>query len=174
MRREALMNVARQMVLAARTAPKAKGLNTLEMAIVADNKLNLLNRTMKEIGEKQENDIFLRDAHNVMSSAEIVVLIGTRIQSLGLKFCGICGFGNCAEKNKYPNVPCTFNSTDLGIAVGSAVSVAMDLRVDNRIMYTIGMAALQLELLGKDVKIIYGIPLSASSKNPFFDRKPIS
>ncbi|MFA5783030.1 MAG: ferredoxin domain-containing protein, partial [Bacteroidales bacterium] len=48
---------------------------------------------------------------------------------------------------------------------------AMDHRVDNRIMYSVGLAVTEMELLGKDVKIVYGIPLSATSKNPFFDRK---
>ncbi len=38
-------------------------------------------------------------------------------------------------------------------------------------MYTIGMAAVQLELLGPEVKIAHGIPLSATGKNIFFDRK---
>jgi uncharacterized ferredoxin-like protein len=30
---------------------------------------------------------------------------------------------------------------------------------------------LEMGILGKDVKVAYGIPLSVSSKNPFFDRK---
>ena len=80
-------------------------------------------------------------------------------------------YKNCDEKNEHPNQPCAFNTGDLGIAIGSAVSVAMDNRVDNRIMYTVGQAAIEMGILGKDVKIIYGIPLSVSSKNPFFDRK---
>jgi uncharacterized ferredoxin-like protein len=83
----------------------------------------------------------------------------------------MCGFKNCEEKNKFPEIPCVFNTGDLGIAIGSAVSVAMDNRVDNRIMYTAGQAVIELGLLGKDVKIVYVIPLSATSKNPFFDRK---
>jgi uncharacterized ferredoxin-like protein len=37
-------------------------------------------------------------------------------------------------------------------------------------MFTIGKAVVEMKLLGEDVKIAYGIPLSASSKNPFFDR----
>jgi len=82
----------------------------------------------------------------------------------------MCGFENCAAKTAYPDVPCVFNTGDLGIAIGSAVSVAMDARVDNRIMYTVGQAVRQMGLLGKDVKIIYAIPLSGTSKNPFFDR----
>jgi len=51
------------------------------------------------------------------------------------------------------------------------VSVAANNRVDNRVMYTIGMAVKELGLLGSEAAIIYGIPLSATSKNPFFDRK---
>jgi uncharacterized ferredoxin-like protein len=170
-RSEALLDIAKKMIIAARTAPKARGFDNLEMAIITGKELNLLTVKMREIGQTHDNNIFLRDAQNVMASAELVVLMGSRIKSTGLQICGMCGFENCQEKDKHPEVPCTFNTVDLGIAMGSAVSLAMDHRVDNRIMYTIGMAALQLELLGKDVKIIFGIPLSAGSKNPFFDRK---
>jgi uncharacterized ferredoxin-like protein len=83
----------------------------------------------------------------------------------------MCGFSDCTEKELHPNHPCVFNSGDLGIAVGSAASVAMDCRVDNRILYTAGQALLEMGVLGKDVKIAYGIPLGISGKNPFFDRK---
>jgi uncharacterized ferredoxin-like protein len=100
-----------------------------------------------------------------------MLLFGTKIKSMGLSPCGMCGFKNCAEKEKYPDTPCAFNTGDLGIAIGSAAAVAMDHRVDNRIMYTVGQAAIRMGLLGKDVKVVYAIPLSVSSKNPFFDRK---
>ena len=80
----------------------------------------------------------------------------------------MCGFSNCAEKNMHPKHPCVFNSGDLGIAIGSAVSVAMDNRVDNRIMYTVGQALPELGVFGNEIRIIYGIPLSISEKNPFF------
>lgn len=75
------------------------------------------------------------------------------------------------KKDKHPENPCAFNTGDLGIALGSAVSVAMDNRIDNRVMYTVGQAVLKMNLLGDDIKIVYGIPLSVSSKNVFFDRK---
>jgi len=65
---------------------------------------------------------------------------------------------------------CSFNVGDLGIALGSAVALAADLRIDNRIMYTAGKAALELGLLGEAVELAYGIPLAARGKNPFFDR----
>ncbi len=171
LRQEAVLSVARQMIIAARTAPKARGVSNMAMSIIIGHDISELARKTKEIGEKQDNPIFTRDAANVLNSAEAVVLIGTKIASLGLKYCALCGFPNCASKDKEPDIPCAFNTGDLGIAIGSAVSVAMDSRIDNRIMYTIGLAAREMELLGKDYKIVYGIPLSASSKNPFFDRK---
>ena len=62
-----------------------------------------------------------------------------------------------------------FQLVDLGIALGSAVKLASDLSVDNRMMYTIGSAAKAQKLLDSDV--IIGIPLSVSGKNPYFDRK---
>ncbi|MDX9802289.1 MAG: ferredoxin domain-containing protein, partial [Spirochaetia bacterium] len=57
------------------------------------------------------------------------------------------------------------------IAIGSAVSAAMDSRIDNRVIYTAGQAVLRMGILEDDVKIAYAVPLSVSSKNPFFDRK---
>jgi uncharacterized ferredoxin-like protein len=60
---------------------------------------------------------------------------------------------------------------DLGIAVGSAVSVASQARADNRILYTLGLAAVKLQVLGPEVRFALGIPLTATAKNPFFDRK---
>lgn len=171
LRQDAVLNVAKRMILAARTAPKARGVNTLSMSILTGSDIQALAKTMRQIGEKEDNPIFLRDAANLLQAAQVVVIMGTRIKSLGLKTCGLCGFENCEAKDKEPDVPCAFNTGDLGIAVGSAASIAMDGRIDNRIMYTIGVAAQQMGLLGKEVKIVYGFPLSASSKNPFFDRK---
>ena len=84
--------------------------------------------------------------------------------------CGFCGFKDCAELQKAGGV-CSFNSADLGIATGSLVALAADMRIDNRIMYSAGKAAVELQLLGKDVPLVYGVPLSSSGKSPFFDRK---
>lgn len=159
------------MVLAARTAPKARGVNTIAISMLTGSDIQSLANTMLEIGEKEDNHIFTRDAGNLIDSAKVVVIVGTRIASLGLKTCGLCGFPDCTAKDRETDVPCAFNTGDLGIAIGSAVSIAMDARIDNRIMYTVGVAAVKMGLLGKDIKIVYGIPLSASSKNPFFDRK---
>jgi uncharacterized ferredoxin-like protein len=62
---------------------------------------------------------------------------------------------------------------DLHLAAGSAVALAADFRIDNRIMFSVGKAALKAKLLPDDIKIALAIPLSATSKNPFFDRPPV-
>ena len=168
---QSILHIAEKMVIAARTAPKGKGMNFLESMIVTGEDIAHIAHKMKEIGNRPNTTpAFIRDADNILNAGALV-LLGTRIGSLGLTYCSLCGFENCAEKEKHPEHPCAFNTGDLGIAVGSAASVAMDARVDNRIMYTVGMAAKELGIMGPEIKIIYCIPLSASSKNIFFDRK---
>lgn len=159
------------MVTAARTAPKARGIDNLAIAIVDGEDIKKLAEKMKEMhAQGRAADFFVRDADNVLKS-ELVVLIGTKIEPVGLPHCGLCGFENCDAKRRQPSVPCVFNTSDLGTATGSAVAVAADARVDNRIMFTVGMAARELKMLGPDVKIMYGTPLSCSGKNIFYDRK---
>ena len=167
---KSLRHIAEQMLIAARTAPKGRGSDNMAMAILDSDEIKKVSEKMKEIGEQSGAHYFSRDAKNILE-APLLVILGTKIASLGLTHCGNCGFSNCDEKNKHPDIPCAFNTGDLGIAIGSAVSVAMDNRVDNRIMFTVGKAVLELGLFEPEVRLIYGIPLSATSKNPFFDRK---
>ncbi len=170
-RKQTVLRIAEQMAIAARTAPKGKGSDYIEIRILEGEAIGQVAEKMREIAERKgTTPSFARDADNILSG-DIVFLIGTRFGSLGLSYCGLCGFKNCGEREKDPEKPCAFNTGDLGIAIGSAVSVAMDNRVDNRIMYTVGMAVKELGLMGEDVRIVYGIPLSARSKNMFFDRK---
>ncbi len=165
-----LMEVAHKMMMAARTAPKARGIDNIVTATVYGDEIRQLSDKMIRIAEANgQLQGFLRDADNILA-AEVIVLIGTRIKPIGLSYCSLCGNKDCDAKRDSPEQPCAFNTGDLGIAIGSALSVAMDYRADNRVMYTVGMAARELNILGEDVRIIYGIPLSCTSKNPFFDR----
>jgi uncharacterized ferredoxin-like protein len=164
-----LKEIASLMMVAARTAPKARGRDNLEIALLTGKDICLLSDKMKELGNEHNLPPFIRDAENILKS-HAILLVGTRIKTSELKYCGLCGLKNCSGKEKHPNTPCVFNTIDLGIAIGSAVSIAADHRADNRIMYTIGMAAKELNILTKDVQIIFGIPLSSTAKNPFFDR----
>ena len=156
-RHEHILQVARQMMTAARTAPKGKGIDIIEVALITDEEIKQLSDTM----------IAMVEEHNILS-AECVVLIGTREQTQGLN-CGHCGFATCAGRTD--GVPCALNSIDVGIAIASACATAADLRVDTRVMFSAGLAAQRLNWL-KDCKMVMAIPVSASSKNPFFDRKP--
>jgi len=167
---EALLTTARQMILAAITAPKGRGMDNIRTFLVPHDKMEQITKKMTEIASRSGQDFFVRDAQNLMN-APYVLFIGSIINPLGLSNCGLCGFKNCDEKKNHSDVPCTFNTTDLGIAIGSAVSIAAIHHVDNRVMFSAGIAVKELGLMGADVKTIFGIPLSASAKNPFFDRK---
>ncbi len=167
---EAVRRVAEAMAVAAETAPKARGVNNVVIGILDTDEIKAVSDHMINMVEERDFPAFFkRDALNVRS-AQCVFIIGTRIQSTGIPACGLCGYTDCAEKDLHPEHPCSFNTGDLGIAIGSAVGIAADNRVDNRVMFSIGKAVVEMKLLGEDLKIAYGIPLSASSKNPFFDR----
>ncbi len=170
-RKIALYDIAQKMMIAARTAPKGRGIDNIVISCADEKTIASISKKMQEMVKNEGwPHSFARDAENILS-APYMLLLGTRISPVRLKICGMCGFENCDEKDKHPDIPCVFNTGDLGIAIGSAVSIAMDHRVDNRIMYTVGQVVKEMKLMGDDIKIIYGIPLSVSSKNPFFDRK---
>lgn len=166
-RHEHVINIAKQMMTAARTAPKGKGIDIIETAIVTGEDIKKLSDTMTAMVEEHGMKFFLRDADNILS-AECIILLGTYEKAQGLN-CGHCGFATCVSRT--PEVPCSMNSIDLGIAIGSACATASDLRVDSRVMFSAGLAAQRLDWL-KGCKMVMAIPISASSKNPFFDRKP--
>ncbi len=165
----AVLSAAQAMCAAARTAPKACGVDRLDTAILTGEDKDALSAEMRRIAEIDGDAFFIRDAENVDAS-QVVVLIGADDKPRGVdRVCSLCGWDGCADCVKHEG-KCIMNSVDLGIAVGSAVSLAADLRIDNRIMFTAGKAAAALGLLGEK-KLIFGIPLSVSGKSPFFDRK---
>jgi len=168
-RKSTATNVAHLMMTAARTAPKGKGRDTLFVGLAEEPEIHKIAARMDEIALGEGLQFFSRDAANLRIS-QALVLIGTRIQPLGLKYCGYCGHADCASRQAFPTVPCAFNLIDLGIALGSAVSVAAQHRADNRIMYSAGRAALDLGLCGEGVTTLFAIPLSIGAKSPYFDR----
>ena len=167
LRYEQVLRIAMQMMTAARTAPKGKGIDIIEVALVTGEDLKVLSDRMVALAEEQGMKFFLRDADNILS-AECVVLIGTREQPQGLN-CGHCGYAVCGHRPE--GVPCALNTIDVGIAIGSACATAADHRVDTRVMFSAGLAAQRMNWL-EDCRQVFAIPVSASSKNPFFDRKP--
>ncbi|MBN1142518.1 MAG: ferredoxin [Deltaproteobacteria bacterium] len=166
---EELLGPAALICMAARTAPKGKGIDLLRSAVVtAADKTGIADR-MRQIALRDGIKFFARDAENV-DQAQVLILLGTREKPLGLPGCGYCGFADCEALQRAGGI-CAFNSGDLGIALGSAVSRAADLRIDNRILFSAGKAAVELGILGPEVRVAFGLPLSVSGKSPFFDRK---
>jgi len=168
---EAVMSVAQQMCAAARTAPKAKGNDNLSTMIVNGSDIKRVVKMMEEIGERGDKYSFYKLNASCTAKADAIVLIGTQIKSLGLD-CGFCGFETCDELNETKS-PCAYNTGDLGIAIGSAVALAARSHIDNRIMLSIGYAAMEMGIFDSSIKIAYGIPLSVTGKNIFFG-KPLA
>jgi len=174
MEQQGIRQVAALMCVAARTAPKGRGIDNLVTLVVMGDDLQKLSAEMRHIFETGGDDpllkIFLRDAGNVDAS-QAVVLLGQKSVPFNLSMCGYCGFKDCKEALK-AGATCAISASDLGTATASAVAVAAQHHVDNRIMFSIGRAALNLGLFG-DAKVVmaYGIPLSVSGKSPYFDRQ---
>ena len=171
---------ASMIALAARTAPKGRGIDSIKTLILTGKDLEQLALAMekKVKGKSIELPFFKRDADNIRNSAA-VLLIGVSREPKRIELplnCGACGYKSCKdllaagkrEGEDFTGPHCIFQAIDLGIALGSAVKLAGELGIDNRIMYSVGAAAKKLNLLDSD--LIIGIPLSVTGKNPFFDR----
>ena len=144
---EAILYVAKLMVAAARTAPKAGGRDDIKTLILAGEEKDKLADVMQAMGDVSESN-----SKNV-KDADAVVLIGVDFKR---------------PIDNWMN----FNAKliDLGIAIGSAVKIASELNVDNRIMVTVGRAAIKMGIMKADE--VQGIPISIKGKNIFFDRHP--
>ncbi len=170
-----LLEVARLMELAARTAPKSRGEDYVKFLTLSGDGIPRLAEALLTFGKKSGKHNFDRDSNNIKNSP-VVALIGLKdATTLGLN-CSACGFPTCADLEKAPktgadfNGPiCAFRQLDFGIALGSAVKTAQMLNVDNRIMYRVGVAARSAGFVDWD--IVMGIPLSATGKNIYFDRE---
>ncbi len=155
--KEGVLQVARLMAISAITAPKGRGLSNIEVKVLdKKEELEQLATTMEEMA-REYGDFFARDASNIRRS-DAVVLIGGRIVDFKMK----------QPREFEIDLNLAMSLINLGIAVGSAVKTASLLNIDNRVMYTVGVAAKKLKLLEADV--VLGIPLSATAKNIFFDR----
>ena len=142
---EALLYAAKLMVAAARTAPKAGGRDSIKTLILTGEDKDRLADAMSTEGRAGEtNPMNVRDAG-------AVILIGVDF-----------------DRNREEPFGVRLKLIDLGIALGSAVRVASDLNIDNRIFYTAGRAAIQAGILKADE--VQGIPIAIKGKNIFFDR----
>jgi uncharacterized ferredoxin-like protein len=174
--RQGVLEVAKLMLVSARTAPKSAGIDDLALAVVYGREKDEIAAEMDKIAEERKLKGFKRDSKNLRDS-EAALLVGVKgPKSFGLN-CGACGYKTCEEFNKaekrqgldFVGPTCLFKALDMGISLGSAAKTASLLNVDNRIMYRVGTAAKRLRLL-PEAHIIMGIPISASGKSVYFDR----
>jgi uncharacterized ferredoxin-like protein len=179
---EAIVTAAKLIMAAVTTAPKTRGVSTIQSALLLGEDKEGLAKAMENHGPQKSSagDIFKRDARNVRSSAAVLVIgvKGTMPKKPENPLnCGACGCPTCAEfiglpKGKqgddFTGPLCVFQSIDLGIATGVAAKMAAELNIDNRLMYTAGAGAMDMQIM--DADIIVGLPLSISPKNIFFDR----
>ena len=165
----AAVQVAALMAAAARTAPKTRGIDNIKTATIDDEptKQKVIAK-MREIAAGENRPGLARDAGNIANSPALVV-IGVESNTAGLN-CGFCGRPTC-EALENEKGTCAFNLIDLGIATASAAEAAGRFHIDNRVMFSIGRACLDLGLFGPKVRQALGIPLSVTGKSPFFDRQ---
>jgi len=181
--KDAVATVAGLVALAARTAPKGKGQDSIIIKVLTKTETKKLVVGMNAYGRAHEPyKFFLRDAANVEAGDACVLIGATGRDAAGIN-CGACGYASCADFLKavqkakakksdlpYPGPNCAIKMADLGIALGSAAKTAQIHNADNRIMFSAGSIAIALGFMGKDCTVAYAIPLSATGKNIFFDR----
>ena len=144
---EGLLEVARLLLLDAKTAPKSLGRDDVDMVLVWGAEKDKIAEEMERIAREKQDPYYLRDAESVRK-AQAMILMGTKGKVEGdvLKI------------------------VDLGIAVGSLVKLASTFGIDTRIMYRAGVAAKRIGIL-RESEIVLGVPLAVYSKSPFFDRQ---
>lgn len=170
----AVIQVAGMMEIAARTAPKSRGEDFIQIKIITGEQIQELAKATLKFGQERNGKNFGRDSRNLLDSKAVVLLGLKDTKALGLK-CGACGHPDCESFNAakvidgdFKGPICSYRLIDLGLALGSAVKTAQIFNVDNRIMYRIGVAARWMGMVDWDY--VLGVPLAATGKNIFFDR----
>ena len=95
-RKEYMLQAAKQIMLAARTAPKGKGVDIIEIVTLTDEDIDAVSAKMLQLAEETGMKFLIRDSENIQQ-ADAMIVIGTRQAPQGLN-CAYCGFATCAEK----------------------------------------------------------------------------
>ena len=171
MEMRAALEAAARVCAAARTAPKACGIDHMHTMVLTGADKDAVADEMERIANEKGAGFLIRDAGNVRAALALV-LIGIERGPRGLgQICGYCGYGDCAGCTAENGI-CVYDPMDVGIALGSAAATAADCRMDSRILFSVGRAAMEMGLMGENVYLVYGLPLACTGKSPFFDRKP--
>jgi len=94
---EGVLETAKLMLVAARTAPKTIGVDDVITIILYGEEKNAIADKMDKIAEERKIEGFKRDAKNVRES-DAVVLIGVRGENTAGLNCGACGHTKTVKK----------------------------------------------------------------------------
>ena len=132
------------MALAARTAPKAVGIDSITIEIVTgQGDLEKIAGKMARIATETGMEFFRINGDQIKASDALVLIGVSGEKTLGLN-CGGCGYPTCKEmaragasakpgKTDFKGPNCIFEDNRcFGIAVGSAVKTASIHNEDNR------------------------------------------
>jgi uncharacterized ferredoxin-like protein len=156
---------AELMAISARTAPKAKGEDLIEIKVLYGEHVEELGKAMVKYGETENEAMWKRDGNCVLRSAA-VLLVGVRDPLAGPK--GAQGQKAKVKGDLFAEDERVKKCIDLGIALGSAAKTASILNLDNRIMWRPGEMARRMGML--EALIVIAIPISATGKSIYFDR----
>lgn len=164
------------MAASAKTAPKSKGKDDLEIKFFNGDELKTAIEFMQTDEYIQrttgKKEFFIDSDAEVLKNCDGVLAIGVKSKRAMNMNCGKCGCKNCLEFNKRvlkkEDVNCIFKILDLGFATSSACKIASDLNIDNRVMYDIG-ESIRIKFL-KECDVVLGIAISIKGNNIFFDR----
>lgn len=198
-RKQGTLLAARLLAGAAFTAPKAGGVDQIEVEIVYGKaEQDAIANKMEELAKANPKNrlwkpMFKSEAVMVREADCILILGNFRAAQTPIDLaCGLCGgVSNCdrvyqARVNRYGQIDladseprgtiingplCCMRTTDFGFAIGSVLYLANRLFVDARPFMSVGVAARHLGYCPNS-EIVVGIPLATLSKNPMVDILP--
>lgn len=193
--KECTIMAAKLMMNAAQTAPVTGGVDGIEGEIVYGyRELEEIARKMEELAysldNKTKEDQWKYEAVMIRESDVVLFLGSFRAKGTPMDMdCGLCGgITDCRHVYSRRRVAsgqidvtdrslsttaidgplCLVKVGDLGFVVGSALWMAKTLLVDSRPLLTAGIAGQKLGYCMKS-EIVVGLPVSATSKNPYID-----
>jgi len=177
---EVVIETAKLMCTAARTAPKTKGVDLLTVFFLLPDEFAPLVTGLEQMSQKYDHLRSFRPYERDLDSlrnADALVVIGSRRKLMDIAGCDACGFSgdpNGCKAAAKAGATCAYNAKDLGIALCSAALIAHQRLIDNRIIDTVGRVIvnekLYPEYCPQPIFDAAAVGLSVSGKNPFFDR----
>lgn len=173
-----LQQAVELMAIAAHNSFRFSDQNKVKIIVVGNEEMEAIAEYCFSLGDMAP--LAARDGRNVVQMIKEptkLMIIGDKRKSPFNYDCGACGYRTCKEMNKAEEVEsltangpsCQFRNLNVNIAANAAASLAHRLGLHCRVFSTLAFAAKALEII-EDVDITCSVSVSASRKNPYFDR----